>query len=851
LIIDLEYLNDFIDDFPIGIARNDTTGNLPNHFNKYLLELFGWEQSDIDTMEKWFDKAYPDPYYKKEALKLWQKMIDETTKSNKAYSDAFEIKVACKDGSFKWCETRFYQKGIFIYGTFIDISERKSRDKLAKLRILLSNLVHKKVPKEALLQTALDEAEAITKSQIGFLHFVDSDQNSVSLQVWSTNTLANMCFAKGEGFHYPIEQAGVWVDCIHQKKPLIVNNYNDLTSKKGLPEGHAPLSNFISVPLFKQDKIVAIIGVGHKKGNYNQADVQVVQKVAQMAYEYYERLHAESKIAHMAYYDTLTGLPNRTLLSDRINQYIKLAKRKKQEVAICYIDLDGFKPVNDRYGHELGDRLLQVLAKRFILELREGDTIARIGGDEFVLVFTGFLSKKELTEILLRIIDTVNTPFEIDEHRIHISCSIGVTTYPTDDNDTDTLIRHADQAMYRAKELGKSNFVIHTPVESFHAQKHIELLKEFTVAIDHSQIILHFQPKVDLKNGSVVGFEVLSRWQHPSKGLLYPKSFIHVIENTPQEVILGEWLIGEAMRILSLWHKNGDKYKLSINISPRHIQLKGFSNYLAKILSLYPKKLAKYLELEILEIAAISDIQTVIEVLNECKKLGVSFSLDDFGTGYSSLTHFYRLPIDILKIDQNFVKNMIDNSGDIDIVEGVIQLASTLKRPVVAEGVETMEIALLLLQMGSNYAQGFGIAKPMPFERIAQWIEQWHNNQVWHHMLKHKNLATQAVSNVAIYSHQMWVDKVIAYANGDSSDIPPLEGECQFERWYKGLGRARYGSKESYPFLQAIHHQVHESAKEIHKARLRNDKKSVKSLLDKLMAQSKELTAMIDKISKQ
>lgn len=973
MILDIDYLNEFIDDFPIGIARNDTTGELPNRFNKFLLEMFGWDSSDIDTMDKWFSKAYPDEQYRNQVLQLWQEKIDQTEAQGKYYSEPFNIRVTCKNGSSKWCEVRYYRKDHFVYGTFVDITntlnlnhsldkerqkykalldstqdgfwmvdntgtiidvneaycvmsgyakdeiidskvslfeaiqneeqvkqniehitksggalfetshykkdgskfdvevsvsyadiesgiffslirdttQRNLENKLSNFRLKLSNLVHENVTKEVLLQTAIDEAEELTNSQIGFFHFVDDDQEHVSLQVWSTNTLEKMCFAEGQSFHYPISEAGVWVDCIYQKKAVIYNDYDSLPHKKGLPEGHAPLKSFISVPLFKNGKIVTIVGVGNKESDYTQQDVEIVEKISDIAYEYHRLLVAESKIEFMAYYDILTGLPNRELLNDRLKQSIALSNRTNKPVAICYLDLDGFKPINDKFGHQYGDKLLKLFAERFKEHVREGDTIARVGGDEFVLVLTGFELQKDLKEILVRLIDVSNIPFEIDQNRVHISCSIGATIYPIDNSDIDTLIRHADHAMYQAKEIGKSNYIIYSPIEDIDLQENEKLFKDFSYALENSEIVLHYQPKINLHDGSIIGFEALSRWNHPEKGILYPGSFIHIIENTPQEIALGEWVIKEALYVLNDWHDKGYEYTISVNISPRHIQLEGFSDYLEKALSFYSKPLASKLELEILEVAGIGDVVNVVEVMNKCKSLGIKFSLDDFGTGYSSLTHFHRLPIDILKIDQNFVMDIIENADDLDIVEGVIKLAQTLKRPVVAEGVETLEIALMLLYLGSDYAQGYGIAKPMPLDNIQDWISSWKNNKLWKHMMKFKDIKGEHSINVALFSHETWMEEIQGLINGTLNETPASKTTCQFSKWYKGAGRTMYSDKESYPFLQAIHHELHEIADDIYESILDKNIENAKKQYKLLKSRSKEFKSLVKKMEKQ
>lgn len=970
----LDFLNDFISDIPVGIARSNSLGKESNQFNQYFFDMFGWDQSDIDTIEKWFTNAYPNEVYRKEMIKLWTRMVEDTENHKKTFSYPVRVKVRCKNGNDKWCEARYYRKENYNYGIFTDISDqvlneedlkstnlhykallsstgdgywstdingflldvneaacemlgysneemlgkhissievmqdedeikaniaaiiekghkrfetkhrhkdesvidvevsasyfdidggtffalvrdvshRKMYQEFSSLRLKLSTLVHEDTSKENLLQTALDIMEDLTDSEIGFFHFVDKDQENVSLQVWSTNTLEKMCFAEGQSFHYPISEAGVWVDCIHQNKSIIYNDYEALTHKKGLPEGHAPLKRFITVPIYRYESIVAIIGVGNRSSNYNQKHVELVEQMADTTYEYYERLYAESQVEYMAYYDTLTGLPNRQLFFDRMAQARALTLRNEQFLAVCFLDLDKFKPVNDLYGHHIGDALLQKLAERFINTLREGDTIARFGGDEFALLLTGIESVNKAEETLNRIWYMVNTPFEIEEHRIHVSCSIGATIYPTDDSDPDTLLRHADQAMYQAKEDETMNLVIYEAVENIHKKEEEELVEAFNNGLLNGNALLHLQPKINLNDGSIIGFEALIRWNHPEKGMLYPGAFLPAIENTPIEFKLGEWVVEKAIKILKSWHENEMYYTLSVNISPHQIQLNGFAEYLKNLLGKYPKGLVKYLELEILEVAAISDIKSVVNVMNICAELGVQFSLDDFGTGYSSLTHFHRLPINILKIDQNFVKDMLDEQADLDIVEGVLILAKALKRPVVAEGVETLEIALMLKYFGCDYAQGYGIAKPMPLENVKPWIKTWNDSNSWDTILEHKKLAESDDINVAIFSHKRWIDEVVSFVDNPNEDMSILsDSSCIFERWYKGVGRDRHGLKESYAFIQAKHHKVHETASKIMNLLLEKKLNQARSMISILFADEEDLVDLLIKMDQQ
>lgn len=730
-----------------------------------------------------------------------------------------------------------------------DISDRKLEEEISQLHQKLTELVYEE-DVDKILQTALDAAESTTGSEIGFFHYVDPDQENISLQTWSTRTLTEMCFAEGKGQHYPISKAGIWVECVYQRKPVIHNNYPLAKNRKGLPEGHAPLMRELTVPIFRNNLIVAIIGIGNKSSDYTQKDIDIVSRIADMTYEFAEHAKTRQHIEYMAYYDTLTGLPNRDLLADRLNHDIAQHKRSGNLLAICYLDLDGFKPVNDHYGHAAGDTLLAELSRRLLKTLREGDTLSRIGGDEFVFVLTSLNTTYESEVIVQRILDTIRIPFDVGEHRIYVSGTIGITLYPTDHSNAERLIRHADQAMYKAKTLGKSRYHFFNIVEEAKANSRRKLLTELHQALDLGQFVLYYQPKISLIDAQVVGFEALIRWQHPKQGLLEPGSFLPMLTGTPEEIALGDWVVQTAVQQLANWRKQGIQLPISINISPAHIQDENFFSFLQKTLDEYDENLASFLELEILETTAAEDIALMARVMHDCTSLGVSFSLDDFGTGYSSLTYFHRLPIRTLKIDQNFVFDMLHDTNDLNIIEGVIQLSHTLNRPVVAEGVESTEQGLLLMFLGCQYVQGYGIARPMPANMVEQWLLEWDNDNEWRELkqieLPHNKDTT---IKVAFYSHQRWAALVKDYAESTSSDksLPILdEQQCMFSRWYKGIGKNLYGDQPVYAFIPPKHFQVHRIAQEIitlvdegkcetARSRLNEFDSACKQLLDMLM----------------
>ncbi len=698
------------------------------------------------------------------------------------------------------------------------------------------------------MRKALDTAEKVTYSQIGFFHNVEKDQETVSLQVWSTRTLKEMCFAEGHGLHYPVSEAGVWVDCIHQRRSVIHNDYQSLPHRKGMPRGHAELVREVVVPVFREGLIVAVLGVGNKAQDYDDNDEMLVSRVADMAYDFVERKEAEQRIEYMAYYDVLTGLPNRELLADRLKQAVAQSRRTEQTLAVCYLDLDGFKPVNDLYGHHVGDALLVKLGERLRSSLREGDTLARLGGDEFILLLGNLTSLYDGEQIIHRVLQSINEPFEIEGRRILISGSIGATVFPMDDGDADTLLRHADQAMYQAKASGKSSYKLYDPLQNHKAHAHRQALEEFGQALQHNEIVLHYQPKIDLGSGEVKGLEALARWRHPDKGMIPPGDFLPVIEGSPEEYLLGEWVLKSALDQHMAWRAQGLILPVSVNVSPRHIQLQGFTDFLARLLDEYPKDIAGLLELEVLETSAIGDTSQVADIMNACAALGVQFSLDDFGTGYSSLTYFHRLPINVLKIDQNFVRNMLDDVQDLDIVEGVLRLSEALNRPVVAEGVETVEIGMMLLQLGCRYAQGYGIARPMPAERVAPWLREWSGSNLWCSLKDETEGNPELFDlNVSIFSHRRWMERVVAGVESANPDALPevAENHCQFGRWYQGIGKARYGAHPSFAFIKPKHHRVHELATEIVAAMRSGDADLASAGLPELVEHSDELIALL------
>ena len=440
----------------------------------------------------------------------------------------------------------------------------------------------------------------------------------------------------------------------------------------------------------------------------------------------------ESQLEHIAHFDALTNLPNRVLLADRLQQAMAQAQRRQHQVAVAFLDLDGFKAINDHHGHVTGDEVLITLARRMKDALREGDTLARIGGDEFVAVLIDLEDTSASVPLLSRLLAAAALPVQVGDLAPQVSASVGVTFYPqAQDIDADQLMRQADQAMYQAKMAGKNRYCVFDAALDSSMRIHHESLERIRLALENHEFVLHYQPKVNMHSGQVMGAEALIRWQHPDKGLLAPAAFLPVIEDHPLAVAVGEWVIDSALTQIELWHAAALDLPVSVNIGARQLQQGNFVQQLQTILARHPQVNPASLKLEVLETSALADMAQVSQVIEDCAQIGMTFALDDFGTGYSSLTYLKRLRVTLLKIDQSFVRDMLDDPDDLAILQGIISLAAAFRRDVIAEGVETVAHGTALLQLGCELAQGYGIARPMPPEQLPAWVASWQPDAAW------------------------------------------------------------------------------------------------------------------------
>ena len=434
----------------------------------------------------------------------------------------------------------------------------------------------------------------------------------------------------------------------------------------------------------------------------------------------------------LAYYDSLTKLPNRVLLSENFKKAKAHCNRTNSLLAVCFIDLDNFKHINDKFGHNEGDKLLIEFSKRLKDSLRGYDTVSRIGGDEFVFLLSNINSKKECESLLNRILNKLAQPYICDKNRHVVTVSCGVAFYSEDATEEDQLIRCADHAMYQAKILGKNRYSFFNYKEKTTLEQQNSLLSQISQAIINNEMVLYYQPKVNMITGHMYGAEALIRWSHPTRGLLSPFEFLPYIQKTDVMIQLGKWVLEDALKQMDIWLSQGKEWHISINIDAYHLMSDSFFTTLTNALEKYDNRLNSFLEIELLETEEFNDLPIVAERILKCKSLGIKFSLDDFGTGYSSLYYLKKLPIDSLKIDRSFVRDILTDTKDKALISGIIALSKSFGLGLIAEGVETIEQGLALLQLGCIYTQGYKVAKPMPADNIIPWNKNYTQVDEWY-----------------------------------------------------------------------------------------------------------------------
>ncbi len=540
-----------------------------------------------------------------------------------------------------------------------------------------------------------------------------------------------------------------------------------------------------------------------------------------------QKIH-QQELEHIAHYDTLTNLPNRTLLSDRLHQAMAQAVRHHKRLAVAYIDLDGFKAINDTHGHEAGDYLLITVASRMAKALRDEDTLARLGGDEFVAVLIDVGTLVACQPILQRLLTAAAQPVQWGSATLQVSASLGATFYPQAEAlDADQLLRQADQAMYQAKLSGKNGYRLFNVESARNTRYHHANLDHLQQALAQNQFVLYYQPKVNMGTGQILGAEALIRWQHPDQGLLLPGQFLPALAEHPLSTAVGAWVMATALAQLAQWHATGQSLTVSINLRSEHLQQPNFMAHLQHLLAQYPAPLARYLEIDLLETSTLQDVDHLARIIEACQDMGVQFALDDFGAGCSSLIHLKQLPVAQVKIDQSFVRNMLMDPQDLALIEGVIDLAGAFQRQVVAEGVETLAHGKLLLQLGCNLAQGYSIAHPMPAGELLPWATDWQVATLWRRQrpLNHDDWPLL----VAPMEMATWMRAMNApgQTTGRGHPAAPIRPSPHLEAWMQGAGQRRYGHHPYFQRAQRLYHTLaqvphHSSASAMSQANLQD-----------------------------
>jgi diguanylate cyclase (GGDEF)-like protein/PAS domain S-box-containing protein len=567
-----------------------------------------------------------------------------------------------------------------------------------------------------------------------------------------------------------------------------------------------------------------------------------------------ERKAIEEKINNLAFYDPLTQLPNRVLLADRMSQTLAHCRRNQEIAAICMLDLDGFKQVNDTLGHASGDQLLWDVAQRLKECIRQEDTAARFGGDEFALLLGGFATVSECEQTLARIVASIAAPYRIFGQMAHISASIGVTLFPKDSSDPDLLLRHADQVMYEVKQSSKNGYRLFNAAHEQRNQTTQDFLKKIGNALVQGQFELYYQPKIDCRQGKVVGAEALVRWNHPVLGLLTPSEFIPVIEHDDLVITLGEWTIQQTLRQLHEWHETGFNIRVSVNISARQLHNQEFLQRLQTLLAEYDSEIIEQLEIEIIETTALKDVTAGADVIRKCRAMGIRVILDDFGAGFSSLVQslvrLNHLAVDALKIDLSFVSDMLTDPEDMAIVEGLVGLAASSRLQVMTKSVEHIDQILMLMELGCDVMQGYGLAKPMPAARVPTWLAAFTPNPLW--SISASDLTSRDYFELLLTeaNHRCWTDRVIANLDHPTSESLLDHQHCRFGQWYSDGGASHFRNISEFHQLDAIHHNIHQATAHLYqhhqagmkieadadKAQLLTDQHNMTSLMHRLLA---------------
>jgi diguanylate cyclase (GGDEF)-like protein len=597
------------------------------------------------------------------------------------------------------------------------------------------NTFHAQAYQDAAFDLMLADLLELTGSERGFIGEVLLDRrNRRYLKIGATTETIRRAAGKDatDANGETLEEFDTLIALALASDDMVIRNGTDDTGSPDSPDGQATgIWPQLGIPIFSGSNRVGLVGLTAQRKAYTTEAAHhldpLLQTVGQLIEHkrlYQEKLDHQRGLEQAANYDALTGLPNRRRLTELFEDELKQAELRNGTLSICFIDLDGFKEINDAHGHSVGDKVLSAVSSRLKNALREHDIVARLGGDEFVAI----IRDVEENTVYERILGAIRQPIRLQNQVLTLGGSMGVTVYPQDKAAPDLLLRHADQAMYAAKDAGKNRYQMFDFETNQYRAERVKILENISLALQEGQLELYLQPKITLTARRVDGFEALIRWNHPDEGLLSPISFLPQLERTEYAATVGRFVIAEAVQKLQRWARAGLPYTLSINLSPTHFLGSTFVQDLRQALQDCDADLRSRLVIELLETTALDDAHKIIETLLECRELGVEVSLDDFGTGYSSLDHFRRLPAQEIKIDRSFVADMLDDPEDEMIVKSIIALSRNFNRRVIAEGIENRETQEKLIAMGCNLGQGFFYSRPLQEAHALAWAQQFHDS---------------------------------------------------------------------------------------------------------------------------
>lgn len=553
-----------------------------------------------------------------------------------------------------------------------------------------------------------------------------------------------------------------------------------------------------------------------------------------------ERAQHEEDLHRMAYEDPLTRLPNLRAFHEVLEREMQRCLDKEVRLALAFVDLDNFREANEQHGPAVGDRLLLELSRRIQVLFDQPGAVARFGGDEFAVLFSRMAPGEEVLQVK-RLLAALSEPVTVDGVSLIITASVGVTDFPQIlPVSGDQLLRQAQQALHRAKLQGKNRFQLYDTHEEQSTRVLSEKLDALRSALHANEFVLHYQPKVDMRTGAVLGAEALIRWQKPSGQLLSPAEFLSVVQNHPLEFELDELVIRTAMAQMQTWQRQGLHLQVSVNVSGRQLMGDAFPDSLREILAGFPEVAPASLQLEILESSALQDIVQVSRGMERCRKLGVSFALDDFGTGFSSLAYLKHLPASVLKVDQGFVREMLENPGDLSIIAGVVGMAKAFGMQVIAEGVETHEHGDLLLRLGCDQAQGYGIARPMPPAELPAWVMRWTMPASWREQMR---VAAHDLPLLhAEVEHRRLVLALEQWLDGESACEPVKDyHQSRLGQWLDGHDRHRFSHRPEFQRLQKLLRIVHKLGHDIVATRNSGDTGAALAEFAHLKARNDEL----------